>query len=153
MSKGFIHAYNDFSKGSIERGDLDQFAPSMTRQEFAEECDINTIMARYEASGALSHVNRAEPLYMDFTEVPPLREAMAFMDAAAIAFNSLPASVRAQFGNDPVAYVDFAQKSENIGKMREWGLAPPVVQEAPPTRVEIVGEFKPPVPANDVKKA
>lgn len=121
------------------RGDLSKFAPSMTRQEFAEECDINTLMARYEAGGAISHVNKAQPVYMDVTAFPDLREALDYMSAASMAFNALPAKVRREFDHDAQKFVDYAQNSENIERMREWGLAAPPAVEPPPMRVEVVG--------------
>lgn len=128
----------DFAAGSNRRGDLDVFLPSLTRQEFAEECDINTIMARYEAGGAVSHVNKAQPMYMDMTAIPDLREALDIMRDATISFNSLPAKVRREFDNDPQKFVDYAQNPENLARMREWGLAAPAPVEALPMRVEVV---------------
>ena len=136
----------DFALSSEVRGDMGDFPPSMARQEFAEECDINTIMARYEKTGAISHVNRVIPVYMDLTQVPDLRGAMDAMREASIAFNLFPAKVRREFDNDPQKFVDFAQDPENIGKMREWGLAPPVPVEEPPLRVSVIAPVVVPPP-------
>lgn len=145
MSKVFgtliVSAMSDFGIGSRERADMDVFPPSLTRQEFAEECDINTLMDRYEKSGVISHVNRAQPKYFDMTVMPDLREALDMMRDASIAFSSLPAKVRREFDNDPQQFVDYAQNPENIDRMREWGLAPPPPVEAPPMKVSIVGDL------------
>ena len=124
------------------RCDCDVFAPSMTKQEFAADCDINTLMARYEAGGAISHVNRQSPVYMDVTLVPDLRGHLDVMREASIAFASLPARVRKEFDNDPEKFVDFAQRPDSLERMREWGLAPPVVipVEPPVVRVQVVPE-------------
>jgi phage internal scaffolding protein len=135
---GFSNVWRDAYKTSGDRGDLSFFAPSLTRQEFAEECDINTIMDRYEKSGALSHVNRAQPMYMDCTQFPDLRGAMDVMREAGTAFALLPAKVRREFDNNPQAFVDFARKPENLARMREWGLAPAEKLPEPPAKVEIV---------------
>lgn len=115
----------DFYKSSGVRADLDHFEPSLTRQEFAEECDINTIMARYEATGAISHVNQAVPVFLDTTLYPGLQGAMDAFREAAASFNALPALVRREFDNDPQKFVDFAADAANLPRMREWGLAPP----------------------------
>jgi phage internal scaffolding protein len=123
-----------------DRADMAHFAPSMTKQEFADDCDINTLMARYEAGGAISHVNRQAPVYMDVTQVPDLRGHLDAMREASFAFMALPAKVRKEFDNDPERFVDFAQQPESLGKMREWGLAPEavVVPEPPIMRVQVV---------------
>lgn len=132
-----IPVMTDFSVSSRERDDMGVFLPSLTRQEFADECDINTLMERYEKSGVISHVNRAQPVYMDMTVMPDLREALDLMRDATLAFNSLPAKVRREFDNDPQQFVDYAQNPDNIERMREWGLAPPVKEADPAILVKI----------------
>lgn len=133
----------DFYKSSGVRGDFDSFEPSLTRQEFAEECDINTIMERYEKTGAISHVNRAEPVYLDTTLYPGLQASMDAFREAGVAFNALPAVVRREFDNDPQKFVEFAVNPENLGRMREWGLAAPEKLPDAPMRVEVVSPAAP----------
>lgn len=108
--------------------------PSLTRQEFADDCDINTLMARYEASGVISHINPRTPQYLDLSDVPDLQTAHQIIQDATREFMALPATTRAQFNNDPMAFVQFAENPDNIGKMREWGLAPAAAQKAEPSR-------------------
>lgn len=151
MSKVFgtliVSAMADFGIGSRERADMSEFPPSLTRQEFAEECDINTLMDRYEKSGVISHVNRAQPKYFDMTVMPDLREALDVMRDASIAFAALPAKVRREFDNDAQQFVDYAQNPENIDRMREWGLAPPAPLPPEPQLVRVVPEPAPKAPA------
>ncbi|QCQ84907.1 internal scaffolding protein [Blackfly microvirus SF02] len=135
----------DFYKTSGVRGDLTKFEPSLTRQEFAEECDINTIMARYEAGGAISHVNRAQPVYLDTTLYPGLQASMDAFREASLAFAALPASVRKEFDNDPQQFVDFALDEKNIDRMRDWGLAEAAPPPDSPIRV-VVENPAPPQP-------
>lgn len=142
-------ADTDFFKRSGVRSDLSFFEPSLTRQEFADECDINTIMERYEATGVMSHVNQSEPMYLDTTLYPDLRGAMhAFMEASA-GFNALPAKVRREFDNDPQKFVEFAADSANIDRLREWGLAEPVKPAEKPIQVEVVSAPTTPKPPVD----
>lgn len=136
---------NDFYKTSGDRCDLSHFGPSLTRQEFAEECDINTIMARYEDGGAISHVNRAEPIFLDTTLYPDLQGSLDAFKIATAQFAALPAKVRKEFDNDPEKFVQAATDPEYLDRFREWGLAKPVPTEEPPIRVEVMN--KP--PAND----
>lgn len=148
MSKGVPYVYpvlTDFHVAHTERCHMDRFDVSRTRQEFAAECDINTLMARYEAGGAITHVNRAEPIFADLTQFPDFRGALDMMREASAMFASLPAVVRKEFDNDPSTFVDFAQNPENLGKMREWGLASPEKVPEPPMRVEVVNPAPPEV--------
>lgn len=120
--------------------------PSLTRQEFAAECDINNLMAQFEKTGILpSNMNSSEPRYLDVSDVPDLQAAHAILQQATTSFMSLPATVRRDFDNDPIKFISFAENAENLPKMREWGLAPPPPIDPPPTKVEIIN----PAPAKD----
>lgn len=106
--------------------------PSLTRQDMAEECDINTIMSKYEATGILPSVDGRTPYYADFTTMPTdLRGAMSMMQDAEDAFMSLPAKVRKEFENDPVLFAEFAADPEHREFLVEHGLAERVQAPAP----------------------
>lgn len=111
--------------------------PSLTRQEFADECDINKLMLQYEKTGILPTTNAGEPRYLDVSDVPDLMAAHAILQEATISFMALPATIRRDFDNDPVKFITFAENPENIEKLREWKLAPPAPVEPPPQKVEI----------------
>lgn len=100
-SFGYVDGLCDFEIAHNQRGDMGVFDASKTRQEFAEECDINTIMDRYEKSGAITHVNQTTPIYMDVSSMPDLRSSLDIMREASLAFYSLPAKVRREFDNSP----------------------------------------------------
>lgn len=113
--------------------------PSMTRQEFTDECDVNAIMARYEKGGIWPmQPNGVEPVYYDFTDMPDLQGALAGMIEAETAFMRLPAIVRKEFDNDALRFVEFASDGNNVAKLREWGLAEPEKPAAEPMAVRIV---------------
>lgn len=125
--------------------EYDAGGPSMTRQEFAEECDVNQIMRRFEETGVLPGPVGAAPVYLDLANVPSnLQEALNVMIEGEEAFMRLPALVRKEFDNDALQFMDFAVKPENLAKMREWGLAPGEQAPPVPVRVEVVS---PPAPA------
>lgn len=111
--------------------------PSKTRQEFAAECDINVIMAKYKKTGVLP-MDQRQQQYVDFGDVPDLQTAMNTLIDAEKAFMSLPALVRRDFDNNAIEFVKFAEDRENLPKMREWGLAPPEAIPDAPMRVEVV---------------
>jgi len=127
-------AFYDFYKPSNASGReaavFHPVGPSLTRQEFAEECDINVLMKRYENQDIGSIMRRSqEPVYYDLTEAPSdLMGYMQLMQDAQNAFMTLSAQVRREFDNDPVRFVDFAGDPANLDQMRSWGLAPPAPQ-------------------------
>lgn len=104
-----------------------------TQQEFAEECDINALMARYQKTGVMPSGDASKAFYGDFADLPDYMQAQEIMLQAQAAFDMLPAVVRRQFDNDPALFVAFAEKEENIEQMRSWGLAKPL---DPPQAVE-----------------
>lgn len=136
----------DWFKTSGVRSDMDYFEPSLTRQEFAEECDINTIMARAEAGGAISHVNRAAPIFLDTTGYPDLQGQMDQFRIASEQFAALPAAVRREFDNSPQKFIDAATDAQYRDRFEAWGLLEPKPAPVAPVKVEVVGQ-----PANDAK--
>jgi hypothetical protein len=144
VSSGFSDGQSfDFFKPHEDVG-LECLDASMTRQEFAEDCDINSIMARYETTGVMHAPFAKEAHYADYTNVPDLMTAMQVMRDAEQAFMLLPAAVRRQFDNDPVEFVEYASKPENLGQMRLWGMAAPAPAEPPQAAPP---SFEPPVEA------
>ncbi|UDN67537.1 internal scaffolding protein [robinz microvirus RP_40] len=133
------------SSAFVQHEPVDVFfdEPSRTRQEFADECDINVLMAKFEATGVISHISQREPFYLDVSDgVLPLADALDVVRAAERAFMSLPAKARAEFDNDAVRFVEFAQDPANKDRMIEWGLAvAPVVPS--PQKVEVVNPAAP----------
>lgn len=120
----------NFARSNGDRSsDIGDMGPSLTRQEFAEECDINVIMERYERTGVIDHTSNRAPFYFNYEgDIPDLQTAMQIRIDAERAFMTLPAKVRKEFDNDPVKFVEFATDPDNLDQMREWELAPP----APP---------------------
>lgn len=140
----FPGAGNDFYKTNGVDASFSTDGPSLTRQEFAAEADINTIMKQYEGynTGPGNLPNQRDPaamFYADFTALPKsLMDYHAMMDTAQTAFMTLPAEVRREFNNSPVEFYEFASDPENIGQLRTWGLAAPEKVPEPPMKVEIV---------------
>lgn len=101
---------------------------SRTGQEFAEDADINNIMARYVKTGTVPMFVDRQMLDGDL-HVMSYHEMQNVIADANSAFNSLPAIVRARFDNDPAKFVDFAINEQNVDELRELGmLSPEAVQ-------------------------
>lgn len=97
--------------------------PSMTKQEFKDESDINVILARYQKTGLLINVNHNQAVYGD-TTAQDFQEAMNVVAAAQSAFDDLPAHLRDRFQNDPAQLLDFVHNEDNRAEAEELGLVP-----------------------------
>lgn len=131
ISSMYVRKAEDFGFATV--------GPSLTRQEFAEDADVNALMARYENTGQMLPQRTGEPQYLDLSDVPDLHRAMQVMMDAEEAFMSLPAVVRREFDNDSLEFVKFAEDPQNLDKLREWGLAKPAEPAPKPVQVEVVG--------------
>ncbi|AXH75809.1 MAG: internal scaffolding protein [Microviridae sp.] len=134
-TKSFPQASHDFIAYNHTDTAVWNHEPSLTRQEFAEECDINALMARYNnhVIGGPGNLAPSEPMYFDFADMPQdLMGYMQFMEDCEKSFMSLPAIVRKEFDNSALEFVAFASDPTNLQQMRDWGLAPPAkVNPAP----------------------
>lgn len=89
--------------------------PSMTQQQFREECDINRIMDRYLRTGVLSDPleNRGTLKYGDYAELGDYMDHMNKVVEANEMFESLPASIRKRFNNNPGELIEFVMDDKN----------------------------------------
>lgn len=116
---------------------------SLTKQSFAEDCDINTIMRRYQTTGTIDHVNRRQGEYGDFSSVASFQESLDIVLEAGQMFADLPASVRDRFGNDPANLLAFIADEANRDEAIKLGIVKAPEPAAPPQKVEIVNSPKP----------
>ncbi len=105
---------------------------SRTKQSFKEECDINTILKRFNVTGQLP-VGPLQPQYGDFSGVFDYQTALNAVKAAQESFDALPATLRNRFANDTAAFVDFCSDESNREEMIRLGL---VIEKATEVAVE-----------------
>lgn len=96
---------------------------SLTKQEFKDDCCIDTIMSRYKQTGLITHGNDKTPIYDDFSNVVSYQEAQNITIHANASFMRLPSYIRNHFDNDPGQFVDFAMDPANHDQMVKMGLA------------------------------
>nr|AVQ10183.1 minor capsid protein [Gokushovirinae environmental samples] len=101
---------------------------TLAKQEFKEECDINTLLRRFNITGELPGPYRM-PVYGDFAGITDFHEAANAIAEANEAFDALPVLVRERFRNDPAMFVDFCLDDKNKDEARRLGLLPPIELE------------------------
>ena len=94
---------------------------SLAQQHYKEECDINTILQKFNISGLLPE-QPLSPRYGDFTGIGDYHTAMNRVIAAQDEFEALPAQIRARFNNDPAQLIEFLENSDNRPEAEELGL-------------------------------
>jgi len=118
--------------------------PSLTRQEFKDECDLQKILARFSASPeGLEALQKArgfvESRFEDVSGFVDFRTALEQVKRADEAFMQLPAAVRTRFDNDPALFLDFVDDPKNVDELVQMGLA------TRPVKVENSTDSTPPV--------
>lgn len=102
--------------------------PSLAQQHFKDECDINTILEKFNITGLLPE-SPLSPRYGDFTGIGDYHTAMNRVMAAKDEFMTLPAQIRARFNNDPAQLIEFLENSDNRKEAEELGLVEPAAAE------------------------
>lgn len=111
-----------------------------THQEFKDECDINQILRRYQATGVMPQPWKSPPTpqWGDFASAPDFFEAQQLLLNAKQAFLGLPSRVRSRFNNNPGELLAFIQDTKNRDEAIALGLVnPPVAAASPATPPEI----------------
>lgn len=116
-----------------------------TKQEFQPDTDINKIIARYKRTGVLPSTGRdALAQYGDVSQVPDFQAMHDKVMAANEAFNTLPAKLRKEYGNDAGQFLAALQGPEGDKLAIELGLKDePVIDKS--------GGDDPPKPEPDPK--
>lgn len=124
---------------------------TMAKQSFKAETDINTIMAKYQATGLIDHVQRVQGAYGDFTSVQDYQLSLNQVIEAQEAFERLPSKIRARFSNDPAHLMAFMEDPANLEESITLGLREKPQGEQPaPTTPQPKKEAQPPsTPSSD----
>lgn len=84
-------------------------AEARTKQEFKDDCDINKTIQRFLKTGRLDEIQKAKGMYADITDGPQsYHEALNLVVKVNETFSTLPANIRAEFGNDPQKFMESA---------------------------------------------
>lgn len=97
---------------------------SLAIQSAEEESNINTIVRRFGLTGEMPN-QVAMPHSGEFHNIPDFHTAMNLIRTTQEAFLTVPADVRARFGNDPQAFMHFVEDDANRDEARRMGLLKP----------------------------
>lgn len=107
---------------------------SMTDPQYLKDCDINVILRRYQATGAVPVAKSG--VYGDFADIGDFATCLDKINKAKSEFEALPSNIRARFGNDPKSYVDFVLDPANFDEAVRLGLrVKPAAKEDTPVDV------------------
>lgn len=99
--------------------------PTKTQQSFKESCDVNKIVNKFNQTGLVSHLNRQNPSYGDFSGLTDFKTNLDTVSQAMQAFNALPSHIRKRFSNNPALLADFVMDSSNYDEALKLGLVVP----------------------------
>lgn len=116
--------YNHNSNEESEKSGLKCEDETLAQQQFAEECDINTIVRRFGLTGELPQ-DVTVPQSGDFTNVTDFHTAMNVVRAAQEAFAEMPSATRERFANDPGKFLDFVGDEKNREEASKMGILDP----------------------------
>ncbi|AXH73237.1 MAG: internal scaffolding protein [Microviridae sp.] len=107
--------------------------PSMTKQSFVDQCDINNILKQFKLTGQITHIkaNAQQGAYLDLPDDLDFQSSMHIVQQAEAAFSTLPSKLRTRFENDPAQFLAFMADPRNAEEAVALGLATKRATDAP----------------------
>lgn len=122
----FISFYDTTKEKEGYKSDL----PSLTMQEFKDECDINKILSGFNNTGVLPPSQQVDstrvPEFINLVDVPSSpQEYFEVYEEAMRSFDSLPIPIRERFNHDKMAFIEYVANPRNSDELVRLGLARP----------------------------
>lgn len=95
--------------------------PTLTQQQFKEQCDINNIIKQYAQTGELP-LSKKVGQFLDVSNVQDYQTALNTVYEAQHAFDALPSNIRSRFENDPNQLIAFIEDDANHEEALQLGL-------------------------------
>ncbi len=89
------------------------YSDGRTKQAYADDADINKIMARADKAGTISHLQKYEGVYADYSDYDFAKQTNMLSKGASI-FDELPAELRQEFGQSPAAFFKYVNDPANV---------------------------------------
>lgn len=120
--------------------------PEVTKQSHKDSTDVNLIIANYDRTGLLVHLNKAEARYEDVSEVGDYQDALDIINNAERAFMKLSSAQRKVFNNSAAQFLDAAHDPDKRELLEQAGLIPSPPAPAPPIDVNVITPPEAPAP-------
>lgn len=116
---------------------------SLTEQQHKDEVKTQNILKKYAVSGVLPRA-ATQPQFMNIPDAPDFHESMNLITAVEQDFAQLPATLRAEFENNPAKFFDFCMNEDNRDALIEKGISTahftPIEPPATPVDVRVIQE-------------
>lgn len=93
-----------------------------TKQSFADEVNINSMVERYQRTGMLDHVEKNPGVFADVSKIGDYRQLVSTITDAKDTFMKLSPVIRKRFQNDPGELIDFMSDPGNRDEAIKLGL-------------------------------
>lgn len=124
---------------NIKTGELVK-EPSLTKQSFKDECDINNIVKSFRTVQDIINLteNGRKGVFTDLPDPFQYQDGLNLVIQAQASFDALPSGLRNRFENDPAQFLAFMTNPANQDEMIKLGLAtdnrpPPTTPVVPPS--------------------
>ncbi len=97
---------------------IQKYTDGRTKQSFKDECDIKKIMARAEKAGTMSHLEKFQGVYADYSDVD-FHQLTDTLRKGREVFDELPAEIRNEFNQSPQQFFAYVNNPANKDKLLE----------------------------------
>ena len=102
---------------------------SKVQEQFADACQTDTIIRKYNAMGVNPFITSGSSQYLDTTEIPSFVVAQNSQVKVREYFEGLPSDIRLEFNNDPLQFVEAVLDPRNADYFRDIGVLAPLSAE------------------------
>lgn len=118
--------------------------PSKVQEQFADACQTDTIIRKYNMMGVNPFISAGDSQYLDTTQIPEFFVAQNAQAKVKQYFEGLPSNIRLEFNNDPLHFAEFVSDPQNADYLREIGVLAPLPDDQE-------GEIQP-APSGDISE-
>lgn len=103
---------------------LEFLEPSLTQQQFKDECEIESLLKAHNLSQVMGIVNNhgQQPLYGDVSDIPDFHDAQNHVARATEYFEGLPSDVRSRFNNSLSEFLTTLNNPDARDALTEMGV-------------------------------
>ena len=92
--------------------------PTLTKQAFKDDADVNKILQKYQMTGTMSHLDRFERIYGDYSDYDFDEHQRKLAQGREI-FDALPSEIRREFKNSLKEFFGFVNDPANVDRLPE----------------------------------